>query len=225
MTSQADWRRGVSVKVNQNCVVGPHSGSAQGPMMSSRTAGGLARVAWTHRLQTLAPARRSPPQVGVVKATRSIATNREQVVSSTVVPACWYVMRAKPLRGHLLHQWKPPRRGEKGVGGGTLGPDTTGAATRDCTAAMRARASGSLFTNYRRGWPRNRGKRRRKRRRWRTAAIRSPDESENGDCQMVCAMSCGVSPGECWSPGCLAALKEPGSGARGWDLTGLWDLL
>ena len=29
---------------------------------------------------------------------------------------------------------------KKEVGGGALGPDTTGAATRDCTAAMHARA-------------------------------------------------------------------------------------
>ena len=48
------------------------------------------------------------------------------------------------LRGHLLHL-KPSRKDEKaGVRGG---PDTAGAATRDCTAAMRARANGSLCTN------------------------------------------------------------------------------
>ena len=44
----------------------------------------------------------------------------------------------KPLREHLLHQNEPSRKGEKaGVGGGALGPDTTGAATRDCTARQR----------------------------------------------------------------------------------------
>ena len=37
---------------------------------------------------------------------------------------------------------------QAGVGGGALGQDTTGAATRDCTAAMRTRARGSLFTNW-----------------------------------------------------------------------------
>ena len=56
-------------------------------------------------------------------------------------------MCAKQLRGHLLHQKWPSRKGEKaGMGGSALGTDTTGAATRDCTAAMRARAKGSLFT-------------------------------------------------------------------------------
>ena len=47
----------------------------------------------------------------------------------------------------MLHQQEPSWQGEKaGVDGGALGPDTTGA-TRDCTAALRARAKGSLFTN------------------------------------------------------------------------------
>ena len=54
-----------------------------------------------------------------------------------------------PARAFLLHQYAPPWNGEKAeVGGGALGPDTTRAAIRDCTAAMRARAQMSLFTTW-----------------------------------------------------------------------------
>ena len=55
-------------------------------------------------------------------------------------------MRANPVCGHLLHNYEPSRKDEKaGVGGGALGPDTTGAATRDRTTAMLARAKRSQF--------------------------------------------------------------------------------
>ena len=45
-------------------------------MMTSPTAGGGAGLAWPQRLQTLAPARRRPPQDGVEWVTRLMATNR-----------------------------------------------------------------------------------------------------------------------------------------------------
>ena len=88
-----------------------------------------------------------------------MATNRAQVSSSTTEPVWWCVMYLKrplalwkPQRGHLLHQYEPSWNAEKAeVGGGALGPDTTGAATRDCTAATRARAKMSLFTTWTEG--------------------------------------------------------------------------
>ena len=55
----------------------------------------------------------------------------------------------KTLRGHLLHQYEPSWNAEKAeVGGGAMGSDTTGVATRESTAAMRAHAKMSLFTTW-----------------------------------------------------------------------------
>ena len=50
-----------------------------------RWRGGRAGLAWPHRLHTLAPARRRPPQEGVEQVTRSMATNFVQV---SLEPAC-----------------------------------------------------------------------------------------------------------------------------------------
>ena len=82
--SGAVWVPGSTMTVSSTSPVGP----PKGPMMTSPTAGGLAWVARHWRLQSLAPARRSPPQVGVVQVARSIATNKQEVHSSTVEPAC-----------------------------------------------------------------------------------------------------------------------------------------
>ena len=59
--------------------------------------------------------------------------------------------------GTCCHQYEPSwHAAEPEVGGGTLGSDTTGAATRDCTAATCARAKMSLFTTWIEGdGPRN----------------------------------------------------------------------
>ena len=60
-------------------------GSVSRRLRRSPTAGCRAGVACPQRLQTLAPARQRPPQVGVVQVTRSMATNKAQVGSSKVL--------------------------------------------------------------------------------------------------------------------------------------------
>ena len=83
-------------------------GAPRGSMMVSPTARGRARVACPHHL---APDHRRPPQEGVEHVTRSMATKRAQVSSSTAEPAWWQVkcfMSPRTLwdalRGYLLHQ-------------------------------------------------------------------------------------------------------------------------
>ena len=83
-------------------------------MMISPTAGGRPKITYPHRQHTLAPDRRRQPQEGVERVTRSKATSRAQVSSSTTELVWWWVaclMRPlalwKPLRGHLLSQHEP----------------------------------------------------------------------------------------------------------------------
>ena len=61
-------------------------GAPRGRMMVSPSAGVRAGVACPHRLHTLAPDRRRPPQEGVEHVTRSMATKRAQVSKSTTKP-------------------------------------------------------------------------------------------------------------------------------------------
>ena len=83
----------------------------RGPMMQSPTPGRRAGVGWKHLLHVRAPSRRNTPHVKSVQVTRSTATRRARVGSSTGVLVCCVVkwrMRpgivANPRRGHLLHQ-------------------------------------------------------------------------------------------------------------------------
>ena len=64
----------------------------RGSMMMSTTGWRHTKLSCPHRLQTLAPALRRPPQDGVEHVTRSMATNRTLVSSSTAEPTCWRVM-------------------------------------------------------------------------------------------------------------------------------------
>ena len=70
----------------------PGSGGAQEPHDDVANGGSRAGLAWSQRLHTWAPARRKLSQEGVEQVTRSMATNRAQVSSSTTEPVWWWVM-------------------------------------------------------------------------------------------------------------------------------------
>ena len=99
------------------------------------------------------------------------------------------------------------------MGGSALAPDTTKAATRDCAAALRARMSHCVEPVEAGTVP--------KRVQMpsvadcRDTTVQARVRTETSRCG---AMSGGVSPDECWSPGCPATWKE--HGARGAQSSG-----